>query len=273
MIVGRVLGTVEFGYYSVAFQLASAPIDKIVSLVTLVAFPSLSALQVDDEMLRRYYLKLVSMVALVTFPVFIGIFSIADSAVSTLLGNGWMPIVLPLKILCVVSCFRAIRAMNAPLILAKGKARILTMHTLLEASIMPIAFYIGTMNGIEGVALAWLFVWPVIALATTNRTLDLACINIPSYLAGLKHPVVGSVLMAVILSFVQRMTHISSQTHLALVCLLGTTVYLGYQLMFNRGTVSEALAVLRARRPRQALAPHECGSPLPPARSDCGNGV
>jgi len=77
------------------------------------------------------------------FPMFIGLALVADSAVYTLLGEKWMPIVLPLKLLCVVSCFRAIETINAPVTFARGRPRVVVSNTLLTALVLPLSFYLG----------------------------------------------------------------------------------------------------------------------------------
>ena len=92
LIVGRVLGTVQLGYYSLAFQYSSLPLEKFVTIVNEIAFPSFSSVQNDEARLQRHFLKLVNFVALVTFPMFVGLFLVADNAVEVLLGASGCPL-------------------------------------------------------------------------------------------------------------------------------------------------------------------------------------
>ena len=55
-------------------------------------------------------MRTVKYVALITFPLFWGIFLVAEDMVYFLLTEKWSPIVLPLKILCIVSSIKAIEA-------------------------------------------------------------------------------------------------------------------------------------------------------------------
>ena len=75
LMAAKLLGKTALGYYSLAFQFASIPLDKIVSLVSQVAFPAFSEIQEDAERLKSYFMKIIRFIAFVTFPLFCGNFS------------------------------------------------------------------------------------------------------------------------------------------------------------------------------------------------------
>jgi teichuronic acid exporter len=250
VIVGRVLGAVQLGYYSLAFQFSSLPIEKIVTIVTQVAFPSFAAVQHDIETTRRHFLKLVNAVALTTFPMFIGLLLVADAAVGVFLTDKWLPVVLPLKLLSVVSCFRAVEAMNAPMILASGRPRIIVLNSLLQVVVLPIAFYVGAQYGLVGVALAWLIVRPVLFAIITWHTLTAIELPIVDYLAALKHATGASIFMAVIVTLLPTAGLFAAHPGLGLAatCLVGGMTYVAYHLAVNRGEVRELVSLIRFRR-------------------------
>jgi teichuronic acid exporter len=251
-IIGRVLGGVQLGLYTLAFQFASLPIEKMVTVVTQVAFPSFSTMQGDPETLRRYYVKIVSALALATFPMFLGLFLVADSGVTVLLKAKWLPMVLPLRILCVVSCLRAIETMNAPLLLAKGRPQIALLNNLLQAIVLPIAFYIGARSGILGVAVAWLIVWPVLYTIVTVQTARVIGLKFTTYLNGIKHPVLGSAFMVAVALACQRTLLASAPpaTMAIATIAIGSAAYAGYNIVFNRSALREALDLVGRRTPR-----------------------
>jgi O-antigen/teichoic acid export membrane protein len=255
-IVGRVLGSTALGYYNLAFQFSSLPIEKIVSIVTQVAFPSFAALQQDRPTLQRYYLKLVSSVALVTFPMFLGLFLVADSAVQLFLTDKWTPVVLPLQVLCVVSCIRAVETMNSPLLLAMGRPQIAVRNNLLQLVVMLPAFYIGAQYGLVGVSIAWLITWPILYAIVTAQTLALIELPVSAYARALGHAVVSSVVMVAVVIAVQRslLTTAPAAVELVLSGVLGCGLYLGYHWFFNRAAVLEALATIHPTLARTAAA-------------------
>jgi O-antigen/teichoic acid export membrane protein len=249
-VVGRLLGSVQLGFYGMAFQFSSLPLDRLVSIVTQVAFPSFSSLQNDDETLRRYYLKLTSIVALVTFPMLIGLAMVADAAVPLFLTSKWAPIIVPLQILCVVSCFRAVEMLCHPLVVAKGQPRISLWNSLLQAIVLPIVFVIGARYwGLRGIAVAWLVTRPFIFAFVTTLTLRTIRLPFLTYLNSLRHPIAGCLMMALTVAATrQALHHASHALTLAMACAAGIVVYTGYQFLFNAEMVREALQLIRARR-------------------------
>ena len=251
MVVGRALGTAALGYYSMAFQFSQMPIDKIVNLVNQVAFPSFAAVQNDNETLRRHFLKVISTVALLTFPIFIGLALVADSAVGLFLTAKWIPAVLPLKILCVVSCIRALHATKAPLAIGKGHAHVILFNNFLQAVLMPIGFYIGTRWGLVGVSVAWLVTAPVLFLIVTRQTIRLIDLPAKAYLGSLKHAIAGTVIMAAVVRLVQvrLLADAPLPYTVAITCALGFLVYAAYQTVFNTEAVRQPAAMVCAKLP------------------------
>jgi teichuronic acid exporter len=255
-VVGRVLGTAQLGYYGLAYQLSSLPTDKITSIVTQVAFPAFSSLQKDDTTLKRYYLKLVSLVAIGTFPMFLGLFLIAESAVPLLLTSKWLPIVLPLKTLCFVSCLRSIWSLNTPLLMAKGRTRLVLWNHVLQAAVLPVGFYVGAGYGLEGVATAWLILWPLLFAIMTWQALGAIGLTLGSYMRALKHASLGSAVMVAIVTVVQQrlLAEVPRAVELAVTCGLGIVLYASYQVLFNRDALSEMITTVRDVAPASPRA-------------------
>src|SRR5262249_49151265 len=63
-VTGKVLGTVPLGAYTVAWNIASMPADKITGILSRVTFPVFSAVQKDWAALGRYLVLLSEAVAI-----------------------------------------------------------------------------------------------------------------------------------------------------------------------------------------------------------------
>ena len=240
-IVGKVLGSTQLGYYSLAYQYSSLPLEKFVTILNEIAFPSFSSVQHDTATLQRHYLKLVNFVALVTFPMFIGLCLVADSAVVVLLGAAWLPVVLPLRMLCIVLCFRAIETINAPLTMARGRPQVVLGNTLLGAIVLPPAFYIGARyGGIGGVAMAWLLTRPFLFAIVTSRTLRVVELGWARYASGLCHPILGCLVMTALVLIADVYTReMGPVTRLMIESLVGCAAYLTYNVLFNFSALQE----------------------------------
>ena len=250
LVVGRLLGSVQLGFYGLAFQFSSLPIDKLVSIVSQVAFPSFASLQNQDATLTRYFLKLTSIVALVTFPILVGLALVADVAVELFLTSKWVPVVVPLQMLCIVACFRAVEILCHPLVIAKGQPRISVWNSLLQVIVLPIAFVIGAVfDGLRGVALAWLVTRPFIFYFVTALTIRTIRLPLITYLGVLRHPVAGCLLMSVAVFAVRGASgHSPLAIQVALASGVGCVAYAAYQLLFNQEMLREAFDVVRSRQ-------------------------
>ena len=246
LIAGKLLGKTLLGFYSLAFQFASIPLDKIVSMLTQIAYPGFCEVQNDNVLMRRYFLKTIRLTAFVTFPLFIGMFVVADDAVRVFLTEKWAPVILPLQILCVVSTLRAINAMNAPLVVAKGRPGLSMLNNLIFAAVLPVAFYIGSFYGLEGFSYAWLIVFPIIFLISASISIATIELRMIEYLKTLTHPLFATVFMAGAVMVIKYAAgDIDRLPRLVVSCLVGAIAYGLYYLIVNRAIFDEVRAMLR----------------------------
>lgn len=172
LIIGRVLGEVPLGAYSLAFNLAHLPADKFATLIVRVAPSLFAAVQNDLVALRRYLRNLTQGISLVIFPAGIGTAMVAPEAVHLLLGKKWEAAIAPLQILALYACFRAIRTLISPLLNALAQPQVVRRNNLLVLALLPFSFYIASHRSIAAVAACWILIFPILSL--------------PLFLAGLK---------------------------------------------------------------------------------------
>ncbi len=248
IVAGRVLGKAMLGYYTMAFQFASMPLEKIVSVITQVALPAFSEIQGDAASVKRYFLKMSRIVSFVTFPLFMGIYLVADDAVVFLLTAKWASIILPLKVLCVISCLRAMNAMYSPLMIATGRPDIVMKNNLLLAIVLPVSFYIGSFYGLAGLAYSWLLSYPALFMINTRRSLKTVDIPVSEYFKSMSHNFAGTSFMVITVLALHSLvfTGLYAPVRIASTCLAGVATYLAYYLIFNRDILKESRSVLLA---------------------------
>jgi O-antigen/teichoic acid export membrane protein len=246
MIAGKILGKTQLGFYSIAVQFSSIPLDKVVATISQVSFPIFSAIQDDHVLLKRYFLNIVKFVAFVSFPAFLGIFVIAESAVPFFLSAKWIPATLPLQVLCMVATFRAINTMNAPLVLAVGRPEILVLNNVIMAVVLGLSFFIGSHYGLTGFAYAWL-IFPAVFLITTSISLRLVGLPLVEYFKEVRHPFLGTGFMAMAVLLAQKivLADLGLAANTAGSAALGIAAYFLYYLLFNREMFAEAKEMLK----------------------------
>jgi lipopolysaccharide exporter len=138
LLVGSIMGSVQLGYYALAYTWGSFICGLLYDTVNNVLFPAFSAIQHDQAAMKRWYLKTVDLVAFIALIANTTLLANAHFFLVTFLGNGtdkWLPAILPLEILCVYGIIRATTEPLANCIMALGQTRILLQANILAGLI------------------------------------------------------------------------------------------------------------------------------------------
>ena len=164
IIAGRVLGEAPLGNYSLAWTLASTPLEKLTTLINQVTPSIFAAVQKDYTALRRYLRNITGVLSLAVFPAVLGIALVAHDLVSVVLGQKWMGIVLPLELLALHSIFKSNVILLTPVLNVIGEERFTMWNSLVSLAVLLPSFYLGSRWGTGGIAGMWVFVYPLVAL-------------------------------------------------------------------------------------------------------------
>lgn len=152
LIIGRVLGAVPLGYYTLAFKVIFQPISRINPIITRVAFPMFARVQKDNEALRKGYARMLQILSIVVFPFLIGAMVIARPFIITVFGEKWLPSVVLIQIMALAGCMRTLSNPSGSVILAKGRADLGFKWNLFMTVIRVVVIYWTAMIGIMPVA-------------------------------------------------------------------------------------------------------------------------
>lgn len=169
-IAGRMLGQSALGAYTLAWEMASVPIEKITVIVTKVTPAYFSALQHDLPALRRQLLMMTQGIAFLTLPLTLGMALVAREFVLVALGDKWTPAIVPLQLLATYASFRSIVTLLPQVLNIKGDTRFTMRMGLLFVLVMPAAFLLGSRWGSTGIAMMWVLVYPVLTIPIFWRT-------------------------------------------------------------------------------------------------------
>jgi len=166
LIVGRVLGPAVLGLYEFAYRLPSMLFNRLAKPVGAVVFPTLAKAQASDEYIAAGYIKTAKYVSIVVFPVLGGLAALARPAVTVLWGEKWLPIILPLQMLCLGVAIRCIANCTGAIFLCKDRPDLPFKFSLMQLMITFAAVgSLGYKYGLNGVALGmvigtmpWLYV-------------------------------------------------------------------------------------------------------------------
>jgi O-antigen/teichoic acid export membrane protein len=114
-VVGRWLGAAALAHYTLAFQLAIIPVQRVCEILTRVAFPSLARIQTDGPRLRR---ALSEMLDAPTAMVACGALALtvaAPALLRSVYGGAWLPAAPILRLLALAAPFYVLDSAQAVL--------------------------------------------------------------------------------------------------------------------------------------------------------------
>lgn len=157
-VVGTTLGSLQLGYYALAFTWGSFVCWLLQDTVNTVLMPTLATIQDDPVALRRWYLKTIDLVALIAVIVNSELLVNTHYFLVTFLGKGsskWMPAEVSLKILCVYGILRAVIEAVGPCLIARGATKTVLRASLSVGAVEILLLLLALRTGrIEMVAIA-----------------------------------------------------------------------------------------------------------------------
>jgi PST family polysaccharide transporter len=195
LVAGRVLGAAPLGAYTMAWNLATLPLEKVSTLVGRVAPAVFSAVQTEYATLRRYLRSLTEALALITLPATLGLALTAREFVTLVLGKRWLGAIAPLELLAFYSTFRSISTLLGPVLMALRETRFVMWANLAAVVLLPSAFYVGSRWGTAGIAWAWIIAYPFIAIPLYARTFRRIGMSVREYIGALRPALNGSLAM------------------------------------------------------------------------------
>jgi len=194
-IIGANLGAQALGYYSFAFQLATAPSDKVLAIVNQVSFPVFSQYQHSLTKTRDFYLKVTKYVSLIASPLFLtGVF-FGDEIIAPMLGESWTPMNFFFKTLCLARFAACLSEIHSLIHNSQGRPKWVLYLRLSSAGVLPLVVLAASAYGNDAAALPWVTVYPAICLVWTSVTLKSLGIPAMRYLGSCIGPFLASLVM------------------------------------------------------------------------------
>ena len=155
LLIGRFLGSAPLGFYNLAYRLLLFPLGNISSVIGRVMFPSLSMIQDDKNKVCYAYIKATRYIAVITFPLMIGLFVVAPQFIRVVFGLQWERTIFLIQILALVGLGQAIGSTVGWIYQSQGRTDIMFRWGLFSVTIVTTAFIIGLRGNIEGVTIAY----------------------------------------------------------------------------------------------------------------------
>lgn len=198
-VAGRRLGQAAVGDYSLAWTLATSPIEKVTMVLSDVTPSLFSAVQHDRPALKRYFLNISELLCLATFPASVGMALVSRDLVAVVLGPKWVGATLPLAILALYAGARSVTILYAHLFNATRETRFGMWIAVVGAVVLLGGFVAGSHWGPAGIAAAWLILHPLLSAVALRRVQRVLNMRWVEYFQALRLGLDGTIVMALAL--------------------------------------------------------------------------
>lgn len=124
IFVGRIFPATTVGLYTTAFNLVNSPTNTIYGSLQSVVFSACTKLQGDQQALRNVFLRLLSLITLVAFPLFALLAVGANLAIVAIYGLPWIGAAPFLTAFAFVMPFLLIWGISTPVLWNSGHAKL-----------------------------------------------------------------------------------------------------------------------------------------------------
>ena len=154
LIIGKLFSPASLGFYARADNLQKLPSMTLSRVILRVTLPVFSMIQDDPERVKRGMKKAMMTLALVNFPLMIGLAIVARPMVLVLLTEKWAHSIPYLQLLCVVGLMYPLQGANLNILTALGRSdlylRVQTVNKLLIAINIAVTWQWGIIAMITG---------------------------------------------------------------------------------------------------------------------------
>lgn len=163
-LIGRFAGPNALGVFSMSLEIASLPTTELVAPINRAVLPAYAKMVGDIETLRRGFLDVIGLVALLALPAGFGIAATSGLIVPIMLGAKWLAAVPLVSVLAIYGSLNALTTNCGAVQLALGRPHTLTFMAIAQtAFLLPAVVVTSYYYGAAGVA--WAFLAYVILLS------------------------------------------------------------------------------------------------------------
>jgi len=209
ILLGRFYGANVLGIYSKAYNIMMLPITQIRRPLDTVAMPTLSHLQDDPIRYKRYYTKLIAMLAFITMPLMVILFVYAKEVILVLLGSKWMDAVDIFRILCINAFIQPVATTWGLVLISLGQSKKYLNWGIVNSALIVFSFIIGLRWGGIGVAGSYTIVSYLLLLPTLWYCFKGTPVSICDFFSAISRPFIASIIMGLVTYIISSNLNIS----------------------------------------------------------------
>jgi PST family polysaccharide transporter len=247
LLIGKFLGAQDLGIYTMAYRIMLYPLQSISAVISRVMFPYYSIIQDDIDQFSKSYLMVASIIAILVFPLMLGMWVITDTFVELVFGSKWMATVILIKILIPVGMMQSIGGTVGAIYQAKGRTDLMFRWGIITGFSTIISFLIGLEWGIVGIACTYAIISFLLSYLGFAIPFKLIGLRVKNLLTTLWPPLYCSLLMSLGVWIIKFLSY-SKLSTMVLFCTTvsaGALIYVILINYFNKSQVKQFLLYIK----------------------------
>ncbi len=155
VLIGRFCGAIQLGFYYKAYELLMLPIRQVSAPISAAIIPALCRLQNEPEKMRGFYLRSISVIALITMPAVAFLIAGSRDVLLLLIGPQWEEAARVFAVLGFSALIQPIYVTQSWLHVAVGRTDRMFRWGLVGSTIIVVSFVVGIPWGAIGVAISY----------------------------------------------------------------------------------------------------------------------
>jgi O-antigen/teichoic acid export membrane protein len=235
IVIGRVLGPAQLGFYSIATRLPMLLILNLAVVAGRVLFPAFAALRERGEMERAVLISL-RYTLILTLPLAVFMVVLAEPLTLALFGDRWRPAIGAMQVLCIWAFMTTLGMIWGNMFKAAARPDISLKLAIPQVVALIVGSLVFVREGI--VAVAW--VQATIAIATQLAVIVIAQhlfgLTVRSVLNEIRPPLLASAGLAAVLLGLRHLISAPWPT-IIVAGVVGSAMYLGLLLLLAPDTL------------------------------------
>lgn len=251
LLIGRNLGSVALGIYSMAFRLPEILIQMFCSAIANVLFPIFASLQDDLESLRKGFLTTTQYMFLAVAPIGLGLALVARPFILVFLSDKWLDAIPVIRAIAIFSTIQAIPYSAGIVYKARARQNILTLITLIQLVLVAPSIYYVTIvyQSIEMVGWVQVCVSAIITVISLGIAIRIINASAISIVKALIPGGIASLALAVVVLAVLFLTASIDPIFQLLASLAGgAAAYFGSIYLIDPKLIRQMLEIVRVKR-------------------------
>ena len=250
MLIGKVYGVRELGFYSRGEMTAQLPATLLNGIIGRVAFPVFSRIAGNPQRLKDTMRLVQSRIMLINAPMTFGLIAVADPAVRVVFGEKWVPSVPYLQILSLVGLLLPMQVLNLQVLIALGKSNLFFRLELIKRAFGVVVLLAVASFGVTALAYGMVVASIIAFLINSYYTKHFISYGPFDQMKDVASALgMASVMAAVVLGTRELLGELPASRSLSIEVAVGILTYLGLALLLRPNVIAQLIPLMSKTGP------------------------